>query len=213
MATTQIADAKQKMSAIRSSLAREVDAIRSSPNYTDAGRRQELAKTLIAHRKQAAELRDSTTVDNDSTRAALMKKLFGIPADADAGSTLAYRDAVDRAAQLRGPEKLEGALKRATAMGDTLLARAVAARAHELGIREVAEEYAETTGLSDDYDDLNAVPSSRLASIALFGLPAPQEVCGFLGGVSDSSLQRIADGEDGGANQSSDAAMQMLRPL
>lgn len=195
MATTQITDAKSKMTTIRASLAKKCDAIRADPRYTESGRRQELAKTLLAHRKQAAALRDGTTVDNDSTRARLTMKLFGLPAGADTGSVLAFRDAVDRASQLRSGKDLQAMRQRATAMGDDLLARAAAARAFELGIRDVAKDYAEAAGLDNEYDDLAATPTSTMASAALFSVPCPPELRAIVGGVSDDMLQRIADGD------------------
>lgn len=194
--TTNLADARTKMTTIRASLKREVDAINASPRFTDTGRRQELAKTVLAHRKQAKALRDGCTISNDDSRAKLTQKLFGMPANADGTQMLVYRDAIDRAEQLRSPEQLDRALTRAVAMGDNLLARAVAGRAHELGVRSVAEKYAETAGLDHDFDELNALPSSQLVSTATFGLPMPTELRGILGGVSDDQLQRIADGDD-----------------
>lgn len=176
MTTTQIADVKAQMSKIRASLARQCDSIRADTRYTDAGRRVELAKALLAHRKQAAALRDGTKLDNDATRAKLTTKLFGLLADADTGSVLAYRDAVDRASQLRSGTDLAAMRERATAMGDNLLARAAAARAFELGIRDVAKDYAEAAGLDNDYDDLVSTPKSGIASAALFSVPTPTEL-------------------------------------
>lgn len=84
--------------------------------------------------------------------------------------------------------------ERATAMGDNLLARAAAARAFELGIRDVAKDYAEAAGLDNDYDDLVSTPKSGIASAALFSVPTPTELRTIVGGVSDDLLQRIADG-------------------
>lgn len=188
--------ARSAMTAIRASLKRDVEAITRSDRYTDAGRRQELAKTVLAHRKQAKPLRDSFSVGNDDSRAKLTRRLFGLPDGADPASTLVYRDAVDRCAQLRSPEQLEGTLSRAVAMGDTLLARAAAGRAHELGVRSVVESYVETSGLDNDYDELRALPSSQLASAAVFGLPVPEQLLGVVGGVTDERLERIAAGDE-----------------
>lgn len=191
----EIADTKKAMSKIRTSFAQKCDSIRADSRFTEGGRRAELAKALLAHRKQAAALREGTTLDNDTTRAKTMTKVFGLPAGADAGSTLAYRDAVDRAAQLRSGTDLKAMRERATAMGDDLLARAAAARAFELGIRDVAKDYAEAAGLDNEYDDLVATPTSSMASAALFSVPTPTELRAVVGGVSDDMLQRIADGD------------------
>lgn len=195
MTTAQIVGAKQKMSTIRSGLARDVETIRGSSKYSDEGRRQELAKTLLAYRKQAAALRANTMLGNDSARAKLTTKVFGLDDNADAGSILAFRDAVDRASQLRSGTDLQAMRERATRMGDHLLARAAAGRAFELGIRDVAKEYAEAAGLDNEYDDLVATPTSGMASAALFAVPCPQELRALVGDVSDDHLQRIADGD------------------
>jgi hypothetical protein len=188
-------EARRKMTAIRESLRREVETIRTSPKYSNEGRLAEIAKTTLAHRRQAESLRNGYTIDNDKARAQVTRKIFGLPPGADANATLAYRDAVDRVADLRAPKQLEDTLKRANAMGDDLLARAAAARAHELGIRSVVEEYAETSGLSDDYDDLRAKPTNQLANAALFGVPTPAELRGAIGEVSDNHLESIAAGK------------------
>ncbi|MEB4208750.1 hypothetical protein [Mycobacterium sp. 94-17] len=191
----EIADTKMAMSKIRSSFAQKCESIRADSRFTEAGRRQELAKTLLAHRKQAAALRNGTTLDNDATRAKMMTKVFGLPAGSDAGSILAWRDGVDRASQLRSGKDLQDMCDRATRMGDHLLARAAAARAFELGIRDVAKDYAEAAGLDNEFDDLVATPTSNMASAALFSVPTPTELRAVVGGVSDDMLQRVADGD------------------
>jgi len=199
MPAISLNEAKNKMSQIRSSLKREVDAIRASSRYSDEGRKQELAKVVLTQRKQVEVLRGQFSTNNEDTRTKLAAKLFGIPAGADPATVLVYRDAQDRAAKLVNADEAATMLKRATEMGDPLLARAVAGQAHTNRWRSVTESYAETAGLSNDLADLNAIPGGgmlKAAATALFMLPTPPELQPFHGDLSDGQLQRIADGGD-----------------
>ncbi|MGH3632674.1 MAG: hypothetical protein ACRDTS_00950 [Mycobacterium sp.] len=198
MSAIQLDEAKRKMSAIRDSLGREVDQIRNNPKYSDSGRAQELAKSLLAHRNQADLLRTNFSVNNEDVRLKLTAKLFGIPNRADPATILVYRDAEDRAAKLTNPDDAAAMLARATEKGDTLLARAVAGHAHSKKWQNVTESYAEAAGLADGLDELNALPSGAMlktAVTALFSLPTPPELRTLIGDTSDGRLQRIADGE------------------
>ncbi|MGH3556434.1 MAG: hypothetical protein ACRDTK_02810 [Mycobacterium sp.] len=186
------------MSAIRDSLQREVNQIQNNPKYSDGGRAQELAKTLLAHRRQADSLRTNFSVNNEEVRLKLTAKLFGIPNRADPATILVYRDAEDRAAKLTNPDDAAAMLTRATEKGDTLLARAVAGHAHSKKWQNVTESYSEAAGLADDLDELNALPSGAMlktAVTALFSLRTPPGLRTFVGDTSDARLQRIANGE------------------
>lgn len=198
MPSIQFDQAKRKMSAIRDSLGREVNQIRNNPKYSDSGRAQELAKTLLVHRRQADSLRTNFSVDNEDVRLKLTAKLFGIPNRADPATILVYRDAEDRAAKLANADDAAAMLARATENGDTLLARAVAGYAHSKKWQNVTESYAEAAGLADDLDELNTLPSGAMlktAVTALFSLPTPPELRTLIGDTSDARLQRIAGGE------------------
>ena len=190
---------KTKMAAIRSSFNNDVKRIRNAPQYSNQGKAQELAKSLIAHRKQAASLRKDFGTDNESVRLSLTSKLFGLDKNADPASVLVFRDAQDRAAKLDNPDDAASMLKRATEQGDTLLARAVASHAHSRKWSDITETYAESTGLTAELDDLDALPSGGalgLAVTALFSIPTPSELQATIGAVSDTQLQRIADGQE-----------------
>jgi hypothetical protein len=198
MLAVQLEDAKRKMTQIRSSLDREVEQIRTSARLSDQGRIQELAKAVLAHRQRADTLRNTVTVDNEGTRVKLSAKLFGIPPGADPATVLVYRDACDRAARLESADDAAAMVKRANEMGDDLLARAVAGHAHGQKWRDVTASYAESAGLSDYLDDLNALPSGGLlktAMNALFRVPTPNELQPGIGDASDSQLERVAAGE------------------
>jgi hypothetical protein len=194
-----LTDVKTKMAGIRASFNNDVQRIRNTTQYSEQGKMQELAKSLIAHRRQAASLRSDFGTDNESVRLSLTSKLFGIPKNADPATVLVYRDAMDRAAKLDNPDDAASMLKRATEQGDPLLARAVASHAHSRKWSDITETYAESTGLAAELDDLNALPSGGalgLAVTALFSVPAPPELRATIGAVTDTQLQRIADGQE-----------------
>jgi stage V sporulation protein SpoVS len=194
MPSAQLDDAKVKMSAIRASFAREAAEVRNNGKYSDAGRVHALAKSLLAHRKQAAALRASFHANNEDVRAVSVARLFGIPKGADAATVIAYRDAADRAAKIADPDEAAARLTSATEMGDNLMARAIAGHAYTRKWNAVTEAFAENAGLSDDLADLNSVPSGGLLKTglnALFAVPTPLE----LRSNTDNELQRIAEGE------------------
>lgn len=199
MPALTFADAKAKMAEIRSSFQRDVESIRASSIYNDAGRRQEIAKTFFSHRKQVEGLRSKFTTTNDESRVKLSARLFGLPGASDAASVLVYRDACDRAAKLEDENAAAAMLKRATEMGDQLLARAVAGHAHHKRWNSVTSDYAESTGLSTDLEELEALPSGGMLNLglsALFGLRTPDELQSLSRNeLSDERLKQIADGQ------------------
>jgi hypothetical protein len=191
-------EAREKMSAIRRDFDTEVAQIRNSNGLNDSGRRQAIAKTLIAQREKARALRSSFEVDNEDTRVTLSSKLFGIPKGADPATVLIHRDAADRAAKLDGPDEATATLKRALEHGDHVLARAVASHAHGRRWDPVVAAYAEQTGQSGDLETLNDIPSGGLSKLAvntLFLVRTPQEVQTVRGDCHDGELGRIAAGE------------------
>jgi hypothetical protein len=198
MPAIQLDEAKRKMSAIRDSLGREVDQIRNNSMYSECGRAQEIAKILLAHRRQAEDLRSNFSTNNEDVRLKLTAKLFGIPGNADPATILVYRDAEDRAAKLTNPDEAATMLTRATEIGDTLLVRAVAGHAHSRKWQSVTESYADAAGLTDNLNELNNLPSGAMlktAVTALFSLPTPPELRTLIGDTSDARLRRIAGGE------------------
>jgi hypothetical protein len=191
-------DARTKMSAIRREFDSQVASIRNNSGLNPAGRRQAIAKSLIAQREKARTLRSAFEVDNEGTRATLSAKLFGIPKGADASTVLIHRDAADRAAKLEGADDAAATLKRALEHGDTVLARAVAAHAHGKHWPEVVQSYAEQTGQTGDLETLTDLPSGGLSKLAvnvLFGVRTPEEVQTTRGDCPDGHLESIAAGE------------------
>jgi hypothetical protein len=193
----QFDDAKQKMSALRASLNNDVKQICGDVRLSDQGRKHELAKTLLTHRRQAEQYRGSFSADNEQVRKSLTSKLFGIQKDAGPSAVIAERDAQDRAAKLGSADDAASMLVRAQDLGDDSLAKAVAAHAHSRGWHDVTERYAAATGVAGDLDELHQLPSGAqlgLAVTALFAVPAPTELNQAIGGpIDDARLQRLAD--------------------
>jgi hypothetical protein len=216
MPSIKFDEAKQQMSQIRDSLAREAGGIRTNANFSNRGRAREIAKAVLVHRKRAQMLRDQFHSDNDARRVQLTAKLFGIPANADPATVLVARDADDRASQLGRSADAKVMLTRALERGDTLLARAVAGHAFGNGWGDVTETYAEATGLSETLDELTDLPSgpmTSLAEAALFAVPAPPELRTFVTGQSDDELRRFAEDDGTHAQRASAHSVGVGAPL
>ncbi|GAB3019539.1 hypothetical protein [Mycobacterium bourgelatii] len=198
MPAQQLDDAREAMRRIRASLDREIDAIRRNPRYSETGRLQEIAKATFNARKEAGSLRDRFTTNNEDVRKRLTAKLFGVPAGADATTTLVLRDAQDRAAKLDSADAAAAMLARALDLGDALLARAVAGEAYSRKWRDVVAAYAEATHLEDELAELDSLPSGGLLKTglnALFSIRAPRELLsGLAGDLPDARLLAIAEG-------------------
>lgn len=198
MPSTQLDDAKKAMAKVRADFNQEIAGIRNSSLYSDAGRRQEIAKALIKTRAKADALKANYSTDNEAKRASLSSKIFGLPKGADAATVLSFRDAVDRAAQLGDSDTAAATLKRALEHGDTVLARAVAAHAHGKRWHDVTESYAQQVGQSADLEELNDIPSgglTKLATNVLFSVQTPIELQTVRGGCSSGELELIAEGK------------------
>lgn len=191
-------EAKKSMSKIRADFNNEVAGIRNSNLYSDGGRRAEIAKALIKSRAKADALKANYSNDNEAKRAALSSRIFGLPKGADAATVMSFRDAVDRAAQLADSDAAAATLKRALELGDTVLARAVAAHAHGKRWNDVTESYAQQVGQSADLEELNDIPSGGLTKMAtnvLFSVQTPLELQTVRGGCSSGELELIAEGK------------------
>lgn len=198
MPSTQLDDAKKAMAKVRSEFNAEIAGIRNSNLYSDSGRRQEIAKALLKSRAKADALKANYATDNESKRAALSSKIFGLPKGADAATVMSFRDAVDRAAQLADSEAAAATLKRALEHGDTVLARAVAAHAHGKRWHDVTASYAQQVGQSADLEELNDIPSGGLTKMAtnvLFSVQTPIELQTVRGTCSSGELELIAEGK------------------
>lgn len=188
------AEAKAKMSALRAALQADVDAICENASYSRDGQVQLIAAAIVAARAQAVELRDEFVTTSEETRRKLARRLFGLPASADAATVLVYRDAADRAAKITDPDEYGPLLQRALDQGDDLMARAIAARAESAGVTDVAASYAAANGQTDAHNELLNLPSGRNFSAAaamVFSVPMPAmptEIADIIRAAAPSTL-------------------------
>lgn len=190
----QFAEAKAQMSTLRADLQAEVDTVCSNTRYSTDGKVQLIAAAIVAARSKAVELRDEFVTTSGDTRRKLARKLFGLPAGADATTVLVYRDAEDRAAKITDPDQFGPLMARALDQGDTLMARAIAARADTQGITDVAAAYAAGTGQAAAYTELDALPTGRnfnTATAMVFSVPMPampSELAGIIRAAAPSVI-------------------------
>ena len=182
---------KGDITAIRNGLDNTIRNIRSNPNYSDTGRRREMAKATVAARREADQLKAQFTTKRAAERTRLERQLFGVNSN-DPSAVILMRDSQDRAAKLDSSDDATAMLNRAQQTGDTYLARAVAQRASTQGWNDIVNTYADTTGTRDLFDalaDNPDGPNTRTADAMVFQIPAPTE----LRGMADHDLQHIAD--------------------
>lgn len=129
MAVDLDAQAKQ----IRDRYNARVADIRGRRDLSDDGRRRQLAAAKVDAGEKLKAIRQQVATNDATRRDQLVRSLFGqsVHGGADA---LSVRDALTRADQLKGPDEAAALLRLARVSGDTVLARAVGARAYE-GVR------------------------------------------------------------------------------
>ncbi|PTU56967.1 hypothetical protein DBB34_06550 [Sphaerisporangium cinnabarinum] len=125
------------------SATREYEDIRSQEDYTEDARRRLLSEAY--DRRKASldnDLAQLASSAGEVDRSAVGRAFgtTGLPGD-PASLTISLRDAQDRVAKIRDEDELETLLGRATRSGDEVLARAVAARAAEIGKTYGVEEF------------------------------------------------------------------------
>ncbi|BBY33358.1 hypothetical protein BST33_10035 [Mycolicibacter minnesotensis] len=157
----QLNEAITQMAELRKALQNDINTICENTRYSTAGQVHEVAKAIAAANQEAVELRDVFIAGNDTAQRQLSRKLFGIGPAANPSTVIAYRDATDRATQITDPGQLASALTRAIDMGDTSMASAIAARAQTLGANDIVATYATSTGQTDTYNELQAIPTGR----------------------------------------------------
>ena len=179
------------MASIRASLRRTCDEIRDNRSLDERGRKREIAKVVLAHRKKAAALREDFNATGKARRKELEMRLFGLP---EGGDSLSYRNAIDRAEAIKSPLAAEALLAQAQGTGDTLLGRAVARYAASKGWWDIAGTYAAEAGHSLALDELSGMGSrtqDALGEAALFAVPNPPELGGLR--ADDSTLERFIE--------------------
>lgn len=191
--TKQVDDAAQ----VRSHHAGVVDAIRRNPQLTDAGKRQQISaatdEAQAAVRGLKAQHRDGLA----KRREALDAKLFGTARGLTGSAMISYRDAADRAEQVKSADAAQSMMRRAVAAGDAEVAAALAHRAVELadslsgqGWADVFNQWLDTRRATlPDVDDVVAELSDidadlRGNDLLTFALSSPPETAGRNGAWS-----------------------------
>jgi hypothetical protein len=183
-----------KMAAVASvqrQLDEQLDAIRGQRSFSDAGRKTEMAKSVLAARAHVDKMRSDFVAERETRRQNLAQIVFGSPKGAGGSELIANRDAQDRAAHLTNADDAEAMLHRARQNSDDSLAKAVAEMAFRQGWLEVSQDYADQTGKTGALDLLVASqphPHANLADSAIFKVRNPEE----LAAASEPVLRNLA---------------------
>jgi hypothetical protein len=118
-----------RAAAVRATQAAKAAGIANRRDLSDDGRKRQLAKIHADAKTAMRKIREEAAADADNRRNQILRELFGDPESYDSGSVMAYRDALDRAEQVKSAQEAQQLLQRARTTGDTKLARAVAAKA------------------------------------------------------------------------------------
>ena len=134
---------KAAVASIQRRLDGQLDAIRSTRSYSDAGRKAEMAKAVLAARAQVEKLRREFVAERETRRKNLDRIVVRNHRRAKAFDLIATRDAQDRAAKISTAEDAKAMLHRANQSDDESLAKAVAQAAFNKGWTEVANNFAD----------------------------------------------------------------------
>ncbi|MGB7236892.1 MAG: hypothetical protein WBD41_13025 [Rhodococcus sp. (in: high G+C Gram-positive bacteria)] len=177
---------------IREQLTREVEGIRENRRLSVDGQRAEIAAAYTKSRRQLDEMKTAHSAGIKAERSRLEREVFGLTTP-DPGAIIGFRDAIARAESI---ETEAGALKEidiASRYGDTIMMKAIAAKAVRYGWDDVVHAFDEhVPGSHDKLNDLAALPTGIEANLELmagFHLQAPKE----LGSMSSGSIERLAE--------------------
>lgn len=201
-------------SATRSSIDRQIAAfneqvrgVRADPMLSELGKAQRIRKLHEAANTTVSQLRGQAEASSYSRRQALERRLFGLPAGADANAVIIYRDAVDRVGAIRDPAELAEVMERAAATGDAVMLKVAARHAldHTRGgigsdrWDELVATYVEDTGATQDFTEYRELTSTRGRTAAFeermsTSVPMPHELTGTAP-LSNTTAQRRPDFE------------------
>lgn len=183
---------------IRTKADADYSAVRLRSELTADAKRARIAVVFDGANKRMEELRASAGAASDEQRKAVTSAAWSLddiaPTNAvdRAAAAMSYRDAQDRAAQIDNASTAISAMMDANAVGDELMARAVARIAYTLGWPEVVARY--TQDRPKAQTALAALAAldrpQRVTAADLFWavLPAPPE----LGGLQDFQVAQLA---------------------
>ncbi|KQR34789.1 hypothetical protein [Curtobacterium sp. Leaf154] len=122
---------------------RRVEEIRNDRRFTPEAKQQAIAKLYRDTNHQLGQLRDERDATLNSRRTALEAEMFGLPKYASTSETLSYRDALDRASRAEDGTALAALYDTAAISNDTILAKAILAKAYGDGEVDVINRYLE----------------------------------------------------------------------
>lgn len=120
-----------------------VEEIRNDRRFTPEAKQQAIAKLYRDTNHQLGQLRDERDATLNSRRTALEAEMFGLPKYASTSDTLSYRDALDRASRAEDGKALAALYDTAAISNDTILAKAILAKAYGDGEVDVINRYLE----------------------------------------------------------------------
>lgn len=156
-----------------------VAKVRADTSLSAAGRAARLAPIHTRAKQQLAELQATAAADTAAHVTRLHRQAFGAPRDPV--ESLNYRDAQSRAEAINDPSVADWSMAKAIQYGDGLLARAIAARSHDMGWSGPLTRY--TAVNPDAGHALNELAvraagkiTETMADTANYWLPAPDEL-------------------------------------
>jgi hypothetical protein len=191
MAISNYDGKKAAVASIQRHLDDQLDAIRRNGSYSDAGRKTEMAKAVVAARAHVDKMRSDFVAEREKRSQNLHRIVFGNPSGGTASELIADRDARDRAEQIPGPEDAKAMLHRANQNGDHSLAKAVAEAALRRGWLEVSQNYADQAGKRNALDlliETKTGPRTTLADSMVFRVRNPEE----FSAATESTLRDLA---------------------
>lgn len=122
---------------------RRVEEIRNDRRFTPEAKQQAIAKLYRDTNHQLGQLRDERDATLNSRRTALEAEMFGLSKYASTSDTLSYLDALDRASRAEDGKALAALYDTAAISNDTILAKAILAKAYGDGEVDVINRYLE----------------------------------------------------------------------
>lgn len=178
---------------------RGLQQIRGDRNMHPERKRVEAAQLYTSTRAALAKVKTDQATADSETFAQLERKLWGYdlerataPDRASIDHTI--RDAQDRAAKLTKAEHAAKALQQAEQVGDSILARAIGKRAHDMDWSDVLHDYLSTRPkAADTYQQAGAIwqrynePAARMHDSMQYVVHKPDE----LRGLSERDIQTM----------------------
>ena len=198
---------RQKMVEVRAAFRQALDTVRGDAGLSELGRQQLIARAWTNARDELARL---AQIDFDAHVARyneLEMQVFGTGAASSGADAVSFRDAADRAANLKSADEATTLLGTAQLSNDAVLAKAVVMAAWQKDWPMVVEQYAATHAqVSDQLAELVSLREHLESRTSVLGgamagtLPKPSD-------LQDLSLAQIAQYAQAEPSRSLDAVI------